>query len=73
MQIKHILIILAIHSFFALCLCRILKRILSAMYCQQMIQTAGISSLPSSGVEEEMTQNSLLGSRILKIFLRFES
>lgn len=40
MQIKHILIIRDIHSSFTVCLSRILKGILSVMYCQQLTPSA---------------------------------
>jgi len=53
MQIKHILIILDIHSSFTVCLSRILKGILSLMYCQQLTPTARAIPLALLGAERE--------------------
>lgn len=57
MQIKHVLIILDIHSSITVCLSRILKGILSVMYCQQLTPTAGVNPLASSAAEREVTQS----------------
>lgn len=57
MQIKHILIILDIHSSFAVCLSRILKGILSVMYCQTLTPTPGVNPLTSVAAERQVTQS----------------